>query len=153
MRRAKDEIGKLTKKEKETVVSNMFAVMLLDEKVHPKEERWFEVACWKLGFTPEETQAYIDKLRENPKSLFNAKKFTPAKDVRERLNQLYPVVLMMMSDDVIDDREMEWCRWYATMLGFGSDIVSGVIESMTEGITQDHDRNTISAEIEEFLEK
>jgi|ETNmetMinimDraft_13_1059891.scaffolds.fasta_scaffold665251_1 hypothetical protein len=28
MRRAKDEIGKLTKKEKETAVTNMFAVML-----------------------------------------------------------------------------------------------------------------------------
>ena len=124
---------KKAKKEKETVVSNMFAVMLLDEKVHPKEERWFEIACGKLGFTPEETQAYIDKLWENPKSLFNAKKFTPAKDVRERLNQLYPVVLMMMSDGVIDDREMEICRIYADKLGFEpylGDQVSGCVETI-----------------------
>ena len=148
-----DKTYKLTKKEKETVVSNMVAVMLSDGKVTPEEMKWFEVACGKLGFTLEETKALYDRALNNSGSLFDFKKFTPAKDVHERVNRLIPVILMMMSDGVIDDRELEFCRLYAAALGFEPDTVSDIIEVVTEGIKQDHDKNTISAEIEEFLRK
>ena len=150
MRRTKVEIGKLVKKE---AVSNMLMVMLSDGKVTPEEMKWFEVACGKLGFTLEETKALYDRALNNSGSLFDFKKFTPAKDVHERVNRLIPVILMMMSDGVIDDRELEFCRLYAAALGFEPDTVSDIIEVVTEGIKQDHDKNTISAEIEEFLRK
>jgi uncharacterized tellurite resistance protein B-like protein len=125
-----DKTYKLTKKEKETVVSNMWAVMHSDEKLHLKEKIWFEhTACRVLGFTHEESQALIYKLQENPESI----KFTPAKDVEGRIGQLMPVVMMMMSDGVIDDREMEICRIYADKLGFEpylGDQVSGCVETI-----------------------
>jgi hypothetical protein len=114
---------------------------------------WFAVACGKLGFTLEETKALYDRALNSSGSLFDFKKFTPAKDVHERVNRLIPVILMMMSDGVIDDRELEFCRLYAAALGFEPDTVSDIIEVVTEGIKQDHDKNSISAEIEEFLKE
>jgi|TARA_B100000315_G_scaffold101053_1_gene92859 uncharacterized tellurite resistance protein B-like protein len=125
-----DKTFKLTKKEKETVVSNMWAVMHADEKLHLKEKIWFErTACRVLGFTHEEAQELVCKLQENPESI----KFTPAKDDEGRIGQLIPVVHMMMSDGVIDDREMEICRIYADKLGFEpylGDRVSAAVETI-----------------------
>tara|TARA_B100002003_G_scaffold173967_1_gene161866 strand:- start:214 stop:663 length:450 start_codon:yes stop_codon:yes gene_type:complete len=140
---------KKAKKEKETVVSNMVAVMVSDGKVTPEEMEWLAEACGKLGFTLEEAKALYDRALNNPESI----KFTPAKDVQDRANQLIPVVKMMMSDGVIDDREMVLCRLYAAKLGLEPDTVSDTIGIITERIKQDHDKNTISAEIEEFLGK
>ncbi len=119
-----------TKKEKETEVAYMLKVMLADGKVHSEELKWFEMVCGKLGFTSEETMAFHDRVRNNPESLFDIKKFTPAKDAHERVNQLMSAVMMMMSDGDIDDIELEICRDYAGALGLEKDIVSNIIEDI-----------------------
>ncbi len=121
----------MTKKEKETEVAIMLTVMLADGKVHPEELRWFGKVCErKLGFTSEETKAFHDRVLKDPESLFDVKKFTPAKDAHERVNQLMSAVMMMMSDGDIDDIELEICRDYAGALGLEKDIVSNIIEDI-----------------------
>ncbi len=140
------------KKEKKTAVGNMIAVMFADGKVTPEEAQLLAGVCMKLGITPEEKQAILEKGAKNI-----TRTFTPAKDNDGLVNQLLPAVMMMMADGDIAPFELKFCESYATALGLPSAIVSEMIELIHEGVNQDQDKDAICEQLlstyDQFLKR
>jgi len=136
----------MTKKEKETAVAHMLGVMFADGKIAPKEAKLLAGVCEKLGFTIEEAIAAYKLMLKNPKSFF-----APAKDGPGRINQFLPAVMMMATDGVLGDEEVEFCKGYARALGFPTEIVpdmmNTIIEVVTESIEHGFDQNYVYKQI------
>ena len=141
----------MTKKEKESTVAHMLGVMFADGKIATEEMKLLKGVCGKLGFrTGEVMAAYVSLLKNPKKSFFKVRtdiNATPAKDSDGRTNQLLSAVMMMATDGVLGDEEVEFCKGYARALGFPTEIVpdmmNSMIEVVTESIEQGLDQNHI----------
>jgi len=70
---------------------------------------------------------------------------------RERFDQVYDLVMMMMADGDIDDNEMKVCNKYAEKLGFDKRIVDELVYSISSNITVGNDPEETKERIKYML--
>ena len=70
---------------------------------------------------------------------------------RERFDQMYDLVMMMMADSEIDDNEMRVCNKYAEKLGFDKRIVEDLVYSISSNITVGNDPEETKERIKHML--
>ncbi len=77
--------------------------------------------------------------------------FTSPDNDRERFDQMYDLVMMMMADSEIDDNEMRVCNKYAEKLGFDKRIVEDLVYSISSNITVGNDPEETKERIKHML--
>ncbi len=76
--------------------------------------------------------------------------FKPDND-KERFDQMYDLVMMMMADSEIDENEMRVCNKYAEKLGFDKRIVDDLVVSISSNITVGNDSEETKERIKHML--
>lgn len=70
---------------------------------------------------------------------------------KERFDQMYDLVMMMMADHEIDQNEMRVCNKYAEKLGFDKRIVDDLVVSISSNITVGNDSEETKERIKHML--
>lgn len=73
------------------------------------------------------------------------------KSSKERFNQIFDLVQLMMRDDEVNDAEMDFCMDIANRLGFRKVIVGVLVAKITRGIADGLSRKEILEEAKPFV--
>ena len=112
------------KKKRKNHFKNLLAVAFADGKIENVEFDYIIQLAEKCYMTPAEVQQVID----NPDTIG----FHPPKTNRERFDQIYDLVTVMLVDGHIDKREMALCKVFAMKLGFRTAIVDKLVADLFE---------------------
>jgi len=134
--------GKDAKRRKSALVT-VLQVMVADGKVDPSEKMFLAKVCARLGVKEKE----LKKVLANP----SAVQFTPPNDNKERIFQLFDVILMMLADGRIDQREMDLCIYAGRRLGFPQATVPKLVNGIIERANQGADRSEVAVEFSNIL--
>ncbi len=125
-------------KYKKNHLKNLVAMAAADGHIHEDEIKFLYKIGEKYGLKPKQ----IEKILENPEQ---TEPEIPA-DHHQKVALLYDLVSMMMADNVIDDKEMEFTREMFNKFGYKELLIDEMIDLYRQGVDD--------AEIwEEFLEK
>ena len=121
------------KKKRLSHIRNLVGLACADGKLEKSElDLIFHIGI-KGGLTPDE----LNRIVERPDSIL----FAPPDSYRERIEQLYDMVLVTMVNGEIHDNEIIVCKLIAERLGFKHQIIDkmihDVIESIAKGIAAD----------------
>ena len=112
------------KKKRLSHIRNIIAVMTADGKVQPEEL----VLLVKIGKRWGISEREIRRILNNPSSI---KLYVP-KSIKERVQQMLEMTMMMMVDGKIDATEMMICKVAAVQLGFKPAIVDKMIKDIID---------------------
>lgn len=122
------------KKKRKSHFKNLLAVAMSDSNLANVEFDFIIGLANKCYMTQDEVRRVID----HPEQI----NFYPPQTTRERIDQLYDLVTVMLVDGTIDPRELEICKTFAMRLGFRPAIIDQMIKDVVEYIV-----NGITAEI------
>jgi len=112
---------------------NLFAMAAADGTFEKSELD----LIFKIGVDAGLTSDELNRIMARPESIT----FNPPDTYRERIEQLYDLVLVMLIDGKIHDRESALCRIFAVKLGFQpiiiDNIICDIIDYITDGIAVD----------------
>ena len=114
------------KKKRLSHVKNLVGLALADGNRDEDEMSLIFAISLKGGLTQSELKRIFDR----PESI----EFTPPDSFRERIEQLYDMVLLMMIDGEIHEKEMDLCKLTAIRLGFKSKIIDKIILELIDKI-------------------
>lgn len=121
------------KKKRLSHIRNVLGVASIDGRIDDAELAVINSVAAKIGVTKSE----IDLVLSNPGSI----EYYPPSNQRERISQLYDLVLVMLIDGEIDAEEFAFCQVWAERLGFHADIVHQVvantIDLIEKGVNSD----------------
>lgn len=121
------------KKKRLSHIRNLIALACADGSLDKNEiDLIFKIGV-KAGLTPDE----LKRIFERPESIA----FYPPDSYRERIEQLYDMVLVMMVDGEFHENEIALCKLTALKLGFRHQIidiiVKDTVEMIVDGIATD----------------
>lgn len=131
------------KKARKAAFKNVLAVMVADGKVTESEMRHLAKVAIRLELSEKDVREILD----DPASVA----FVLPDDVRERAAQLIDIILMMMVDGDIQEREMALCVAFAIRLGFPPSAVKKVVESVLDSLRGGQAAGKISSDIATYL--
>lgn len=121
------------KKKRKSHFKNLLAVAMVDGNLDNVEFEYIMQLADKCYMSRDEIQRVIDF----PQAI----SFHPPKTDRERFDQMYDLVTVMLVDGNIDDREMQLCKVFAMRLGFKpilvDKLVVDLIDSALNGIAKE----------------
>lgn len=141
MMKFKELFDSRDKKKRLSHLRNLIALSLADGLMDNHElDLIFHIGI-NAGLAPDE----LERLFQRPDSI---KYFAP-ESYRDRIEQLYDMVMVMMADGEIHENEMRVCKTIAIKLGFKSQIIDKMVLDIINQIAQG-----VSAEIaiEQLLE-
>lgn len=106
-------------REKLSHLKNLVAVAFADGKLEDNEMAALATVMARDGLTPSDLERCIRK----PKGI----KFLPPETLGQRVVYLKDMVLLMMCDGNIDDRELAVCKATAIALGFKHEVIDAMI--------------------------
>lgn len=106
-------------REKLSHLKNLVAVAFADGKLEDNEMAALAAVMARDGLTPSDLERCIKK----PKGI----KFLPPETLGQRVVYLKDMVLLMMCDGDIDDREFALCKATAIALGFKHEVIDAMI--------------------------
>lgn len=106
-------------REKLSHLKNLVAVAFADGKLKDNEMAALATVMARDGLTPSDFERCINK----PKGI----KFLPPETPGQRVVYLKDMVLLMMCDGDIDDRELALCKATAIALGFKHEVIDAMI--------------------------
>ena len=106
-------------REKLSHLKNLVAVAFADGKLEDNEMAALATVMARDGLTPSDLERCIKK----PKGI----KFLPPETPGQRVVYLKDMVLLMMCDGAIDDRELSLCKATAIALGFKHEVIDAMI--------------------------
>ncbi len=109
-------------------VKNLIEVALSDGSIDDEEMMLLLNLATRLGISKEE----IYQIKMNPGNV----KFNPPKSSKERFNQIYDLVCMMMIDGQVNKNELKLCKELALKLGYLPLIVDDFILMITKNISE-----------------
>lgn len=115
-------------REKLSHLKNLVAVAAVDGKLEPNEMAALTTVMARDGLTPED----LERCVKNPKSI----KFLPPESPEQRVIYLKDMVLLMMCDGDIDERELALCKATAIALGFKHEVIDAMIIDIIGDIKQ-----------------
>ncbi|WP_437368358.1 hypothetical protein [Maribacter litoralis] len=121
------------KKKRKSHFKNLLAVAMADGNLDNIEFDYIMQLADKCYMSRDEVKRVIDF----PEAIT----FHPPKTNRERFDQMYDLVTVMLIDDRIDEREMQLCKVFAMKLGFKPAIVDklvlDLIDNAVEGVAKE----------------
>lgn len=121
------------KKKRKSHFKNLLAVAMADGNLDNVEFEYIMQLATKCYMSQDEVKRVIDF----PEAI----SFHPPRTERERFDQMYDLVTVMLVDGRIDDREMQLCKVFAMKLGFNPAIVDklvlDLIDNALEGVAKD----------------
>jgi uncharacterized tellurite resistance protein B-like protein len=120
-------LKRILSKKKMSHVKNLIEVALSDGNIDEEEIVLLLNLAQSLGITQQE----IYQIRINPGKVA----FTPPFHSKDRFNQIYDLVCMMMVDGQIDENELKLCKDLALKLGYMPLIVEDFIKLITRDIS------------------
>ncbi|MGC8865791.1 MAG: TerB family tellurite resistance protein [Bacteroidales bacterium] len=117
------------KRERMSYVLNLWAVAAADGHLEDEErDLIFHIAA-RHGITSEEFKRILTR----PESI----SFTPPETVMGQIEQLMDMVMVMLVDGEIDEREYRLCKTIARRLGFRQEVIDAMIRAIVDAITQE----------------
>ena len=107
-------------------LSNLVALANIDGHFHETEEKLLYGIGDKYGIKPEQVKAIIknkDKIKPEVPPHFE-----------QKIDQFYDLVLMILADGVIDDKEMHFFEGIAEEYGFNEKVVPKIMELFESSI-------------------
>ena len=117
-------------REKLSHLKNLVMIAFADGKLEDNEVAALTTVMTREGLTPSD----LEKCIKNPNSI----KFFPPKAPEQRVNYLKDMVLLMMCDGDIDERELTICKVTAIALGFRHEVIDAMITDIIEEIKKIH---------------
>lgn len=114
------------KKRRLSHIRNLIILAIADGHLDQTEKSLITTIAIRVGITPSE----LDRLIDRPGSI----NFYPPSSYRERIEQLFDMVLVMMADGEIHDNELTFCKAVAARLGFHMQIIDAIIESIIDSV-------------------
>lgn len=102
-----------------------------DGRIDEDEQKLVEKISKKFGITEEE----IHHLLKNDA----AYEYHPPVELEERFEFLYDLMMMMMSDQIIDENELKIFRYTAINLNFNINKIDDIISFFTQELIQEND--------------
>lgn len=116
------------KKKRLSHVRNLVALACADGSLDKAEmELIFNIGV-KAGLSPDE----LNRIFQRPNSI----SFYPPDSYRERIEQLYDMVMVMMVDGALHDSEIALCKLTAIKLGFNHKIIDKMVHDTVEMIAK-----------------
>ena len=116
---------------KKNHLRNLIALAKADGHLHEEEEKLLYKIGEKYGLKEKQIATLISSKEpleiEVPESH------------RQKMNQLYDLVMMVHADGVVDDSEVEFCEHMVERFGFRKEIVRWVIELFERGVPPQSD--------------
>ena len=106
-------------REKLSHLKNLMAVAFADGKLEKNEMAAIATVMARDGLTESDLKRCIEK----PEGI----KFLPPKTDSQRVAYLKDMVLLMMCDGDVDDREIALCKVTAIALGFKHEVIDALI--------------------------
>lgn len=113
-----------TKQKKIAFFQNLIIVITADKIVDGEESDFLIKIGNVLGLDPEDVMPIADNL--------DVLSFIIPNDGIQKTLELQTLILMMMKDGTIDDREYALCREYANRIGYNKDFVDDMIKQLLE---------------------
>ena len=117
-------------REKLSHLKNLVAVAFADGKLEDNEMAALATVMARDGLTPSDLERCIKK----PKGI----KFLPPETPVQRVVYLKDMVLLMMCDGNIDDKELALCKATAIALGFKHEVIDTMIMDIIADIKRNH---------------
>lgn len=121
------------KRAKLSHLKNLVVLSVADGNVEKPELATIAAVCSREGLTESDLQKCIN----DPESI----EFVPPTDDKTRLRYLEDMVLLMMSDGNIDNKEMLVCKVTAKALGYKPEVIDAmllnIIAELSEKIAKD----------------
>lgn len=118
------------KRKRKSHFKNLLAVAMADGKMENVEFDYLIQLANKCYMSEEEVKRVI----EHPEAIA----FVPPKTSRERFDQIYDLVTVMLVDGDINQNELTLCKNFAIKLGFRpiiiDDMLKNIINSIIKGI-------------------
>jgi uncharacterized tellurite resistance protein B-like protein len=115
--------GKTTAK---SHIKNLIEIAIADGRFTDDENELLIAIALRNGIT----KARIEKIRANPASV----PFEVPKQEKEKFNQMYDLVHMMVVDKSIHSEELRLCEIFASKFGFIRNWIPGLIETIKQNI-------------------
>jgi len=116
------------KKKRLSHIRNLMVLSLADGRL-AKDEVDLVI---KIGLNAGLTREELNRVISRPDSI----NFSPPETSRERIEQLYDMVMVMMVDGDIDENEVNLCKIIANGLGFRPVIIDKMILEVIDVIVQ-----------------
>jgi len=126
-------------------IKNLVSLILADGKVTKSELKVLSVIAVNAGISESE----ITRIFSTPESI----SFIPPETRKEKIEQLYDMVLVMMADGEIHDDEIALCRSTAKLLGIENKILDEIISILITCIQQGANLNNVIERIEQLCLK
>ena len=120
-------------------LKNLVALARIDGHVDQSEIEFLHLIGEKYGLKKRQVQNILDS-DENYEILV-------PKGYSQRIGQLYDIVGMMMADNVIDEKEMEFCEHMCDRMQIDKEVIQEMVTIFDRGGVQDFE------EWEDFVEK
>lgn len=117
-------------REKLSHLKNLVAVAFADGKLEDNEMAALATVMARDGLTPSDLERCIKK----PQGI----KFLPPETPVQRVVYLKDMVLLMMCDGNIDDKELALCKVTAIALGFKHEVIDTMIMDIIADIKRNH---------------
>jgi uncharacterized tellurite resistance protein B-like protein len=116
------------KRKRKSHFKNLLAVAMADGKLENIEFDYIMQLASKCYISEEE----IKRVIEHPEAI----SFVPPKTDREKFDQLYDLVTVMLVDGEIDNRELTLCKTFAMRLGFRTQIIDDMIRNIITNVVK-----------------
>lgn len=138
-----DLFGSKKSKERKSHFKNLIGLAATDGNIGPNERELILQIGKRIGMTKKEVESVL-------KSGNIA--FSPPETPEERFEQLYDLVLVMLIDGTIHQREMDYCLEMAMAMGFRPTVVNELIDFIVEQANKGAQKEQVKSEAAEFLE-
>jgi len=118
-------------KERKAAFRNAVAVALADGVLDAAEMEALALVAQRLKLSKSEMKAVLNA----PEKV----KFVAPRDPEEGMKQLVDIIIVMMADGVIDEREATLCAGIATALGYHPDVIPTLLEAIVKAIRENRD--------------
>ena len=85
----------------------------------------------RFGFTDAEIDVMFNAQKTEP--------YIPAYELRERFDEVYDVILMILADDIVEESELKVAKKFAVASGFTDSEIEILIPLLIDGVQQDQD--------------
>jgi len=116
------------KKKRLSHIKNLIALASADGHVDDEELALIFKIGSEIGLTREE----LNRIISRPESI----NFIAPSSFRERIEQLYDMVLVMMIDGEIHKNEVAFCKFIAMRLGFRPEVIDAIVNEVIESIAK-----------------
>ncbi len=116
------------KKKRLSHIKNLIVLACADGEVAQEEAE----LIFRIGVNAGLTPAELKRIMERPDSV----KFYPPKTYKERIEQLYDMVMVMMVDGEITESELLFCKVVAEDLGFEHRVIDHMVHQIIEMVAR-----------------